>query len=110
MPARLLEPAALRRLARAARAQGLGVVIEVHDVTELEPALAAEPTALGVNSRDLTTFAVELGVAAELVSRVPPGIPAIAESGIETRGDVERLAAGWADLVLVVTAAGPSGA
>jgi len=102
--ARLLEPAALRRLARAARAQGLGVVIEVHEVAELEPALAAEPTALGVNSRDLATFAVELGVAERLVARVPPGIPTIAESGIMTRGDVERLAAVGADLVLVGTA------
>ena len=99
--ARLLEPQALRRLARAARAQGLGVLIEVHDLAELEPALAAEPTALGVNSRDLATFAVELGVAEQLVARVPSGIPAIAESGIESRADVERLAAAGADLVLV---------
>ena len=100
---RLLEPAALQRLARAARSQGLGVLIEVHTIDELGPALAAEPTAVGVNSRDLATFAVHLSAAERLVGQVPPEIPAIAESGIETRADVERLAAAGADLVLVGT-------
>jgi indole-3-glycerol phosphate synthase len=101
--ARLLAPIVLRRLADAARAQGLGVVIEVHTADELEHALAAEPTAVGVNSRDLATFAVHLEVAERLVGRVPPAVPAIAESGIATRADVERLAAAGADLVLVGT-------
>ncbi|HEX4600623.1 MAG TPA: indole-3-glycerol phosphate synthase TrpC [Gemmatimonadales bacterium] len=101
--ARLLEPAMLRRLAGAARAHGLGVVIEVHTADELAQALAAEPTAVGVNSRDLATFAVHLDVAERLVGQVPPAVPAIAESGIATRADVERLAAAGADLVLVGT-------
>ncbi len=101
--ARLLEPAALQRLAGTARAHGLGVLIEVHTRAELDHALAAEPTAVGVNSRDLATFAVHLDLAERLVGQVPPGIPAIAESGIEARVDVERLAAAGADLVLVGT-------
>jgi indole-3-glycerol phosphate synthase len=99
--ARLLAPAALRRLAQVARDQGLGVLVEVHSESELDAALAAEPTAVGVNSRDLATFAVDLDVAERLVARVPPAVPAIAESGIATRADVERLAAAGADLVLV---------
>jgi indole-3-glycerol phosphate synthase len=98
--ARLVAPAALRRLAAAARAQGLGVVIEVHTADELAQALAAEPTAVGVNSRDLATFTVQLEVAERLVGQVPPAVPAIAESGIASRADVERLAAAGADLVL----------
>ena len=55
----------------------------------------------GINSRDLSTFVVDLRAAEELIPKVPAGIPAIAESGIETRADVERFARVGADLVLV---------
>lgn len=99
-----LKPARLRVLARDARALGLGVLVEAHAEWELEAALSAEPTALGVNSRDLGTFAVDLDAAERLVAKVPAGIPVVAESGIETRADVARLAAAGADLVLVGTA------
>src|SRR5574341_222300 len=87
--ARVLEPARLVALARAAHALALGTLIEVHTESELEATLVAGPTAIGINSRDLGTFAVDL---------------AVAESGVETRGDVERMAAAGADLVLVGTA------
>jgi indole-3-glycerol phosphate synthase len=100
---RALTPDGLRALARAARDQGLGVLVEVHSADELEVALGVDPTAVGVNSRDLATFAVDLGRAERLVGLVPGGVPAIAESGIETRADVERMAAAGADLVLVGT-------
>src|SRR6266568_6032503 len=53
--------------------------------------------------RDLATFAVDLAFAEGLVTRVPAGVPAVAESGIETRADVERMAAAGADVVLVGT-------
>src|SRR5438094_2681655 len=100
---RALAPEQLRALARAARDQDLGVLVEVHTEQELEQALGAEPTALGVNSRDLATFTVDLALAERLLARVPPGVPAVAESGIETRADVARLAQAGADLVLVGT-------
>jgi len=100
---RALTPARVRALAAAARAQGLGVLVEVHTDAELAVAVAAEPTAVGVNSRDLATFAVDLAQAERLVAQVPSGVPAIAESGIATRADVERMAAAGADLVLVGT-------
>jgi indole-3-glycerol phosphate synthase len=100
---RALTPARVRALAAAARAQGLGVLVEVHTDAELAVAVAAEPTAVGVNSRDLATFAVDLAQAERLVAQVPRGVPAIAESGITTRADVERMAAAGADLVLVGT-------
>src|SRR2546427_669490 len=82
---------------------GLGVLVEVHSVSELELALGVDPTAVGVNSRDLATFDVDLGRAEQLVALVPGGVPVIAESGIATRADVERMAAAGADLVLVGT-------
>jgi len=93
----------LGSLAAAARGQGLGILIEVHTEAELERAVAASPTAIGVNSRDLASFTVDLEGAVRLLARVPEGIPAVAESGIETRADVERVAAAGADLVLVGT-------
>jgi indole-3-glycerol phosphate synthase len=96
-----LKPANLKTLARTARALGLGVLVEAHADWELDAALAAEPTAVGVNSRDLSTFTVDLGAAERLISRVPLGIPVVAESGIETRDDAARMAAAGADLVLV---------
>ena len=100
---RALAPERLRVLAAAARALAVGVLVEVHSEAELDLALAVEPAAVGVNSRDLGTFAVDLGLAERLLARVPAGVPAVAESGIETRADVERLAAAGADLVLVGT-------
>src|SRR5207248_1317193 len=75
----------------------------------LDLALAVEPTAVGVNSRDLGTFAVDLALAERLLARVPAAVPAVAESGIETRADVERMAAAGADLVLVGTSVARSG-
>src|SRR2546427_379484 len=93
----------LQARARTARDHGLGVLVEVHSEAELDEALAAEPTAVGVNSRDLATFVVDLRIAEALLARVPAGVPAVAESGIEARADVERMAAVGADLVLVGT-------
>ena len=100
---RALATGRLQALARTARDHGLGVLVEVHSEAELDEALAAEPTAVGVNSRDLATFAVDLRIAEALLARVPAGVPAVAESGIEARADVERMAAVGADLVLVGT-------
>jgi indole-3-glycerol phosphate synthase len=101
---RALAPDALAALARAAASLGLAVVAEIHAAAELTLALAVGPAALGVNSRDLGTFTVDLALAERLVASVPRAVPVIAESGIETRGDVERMAAAGADLVLVGTA------
>src|SRR5213080_1293975 len=100
---RALSADRLRALARAARAQDLGVLVEIHSESELERAVTADPTAVGVNSRDLATFAVDLRLADRLLAQVPASLPAIAESGIETRSDVERMARAGADLVLVGT-------
>jgi indole-3-glycerol phosphate synthase len=77
--------------------------VEVHSAAELESALAVRPAAVGVNARDLTTFKVDLRAAEAVVARVPPEVPVVAESGIEARADVERLAAAGADFVLVGT-------
>ncbi|HKR56684.1 MAG TPA: indole-3-glycerol phosphate synthase TrpC [Gemmatimonadales bacterium] len=100
---RVLTPDRLEALAAAAAGQGLGTLVEVHTAAELDAALAVRPTAVGVNARDLGTFTVDLPGAERVVARVPADIPVVAESGIEGRGDVERLAAAGADFVLVGT-------
>ncbi len=105
---RALSEPDLRKLSLRARYLGLGLLIEAHSERELELALEAQPTAVGINSRDLDTFTIDRDLAERLVSRVPYGIPAIAESGIETRDDVARFAAAGADLVLVGTSVAKS--
>jgi indole-3-glycerol phosphate synthase len=102
--ARILLPARLRDLAREARRLGLGVLVEVHTTGELNAALAVDGAAVGVNCRDLDSFVVDLATAERLLPLVPPDVVAVAESGIETRSDVERMAAAGADHVLVGTA------
>lgn len=99
--ARILPPDPLRLLLRAAAGLGLGALVEVHTARELEAALSAGATQIGVNSRDLDDFTVDLSVVERLLPSVPPAVTAVAESGIETRQDVERLAAAGADVVLV---------
>src|SRR6267143_4294496 len=100
---RALAPDTLRALARAADAWHLPTLIEVHSAAELEPALAARPGAIGVNARDLATFAVDLRRAEAVIRDVPKNVAGVAESGIESRADVERVAAAGADFVLVGT-------
>ncbi|MEX2155819.1 MAG: indole-3-glycerol phosphate synthase TrpC [Gemmatimonadales bacterium] len=100
---RVLPADRLQALVAAARSWGLAAFVEVHAAPELEPALAAGPAAVGVNARDLASFNVDMRAAETVIRRVPASIPVVAESGIETRSDVERLAAAGADLVLVGT-------
>jgi indole-3-glycerol phosphate synthase len=101
--ARVLETRQLQALAQAVRDWDMVPLIEVHAAAELDAALAAGPGVLGVNARDLDTFVVDLRGAEALIGRVPAGISVVAESGVDARADVERLAAAGADFVLVGT-------
>ncbi|HEY7192909.1 MAG TPA: indole-3-glycerol phosphate synthase TrpC [Gemmatimonadales bacterium] len=101
--ARILSAGSLAALARVVRSWDMTPLIEVHDAAELDAALAAGPSLLGVNARDLDTFVVDLAGAETLIAEIPAGVPVVAESGIETRADVERLAEAGADYVLVGT-------
>jgi len=102
--ARALSATVLRDLARLAHDVGLGVLIEVHRVAELDSALRAEPDSLGVNSRDLETFRIDFGAVETLLKKIPANMIAVAESGIHGRTDVERAASWGADAILVGTA------
>lgn len=93
---------------------GMDALVEVHDDTELETALAAGATLVGVNQRDLRTFEVDTGLAAELAACIPDHVVAVAESGIRTVKDAERLASsGYQGLLIgetLVTSADPASA
>ena len=91
-------------LLRAAEDIGLTALVEVHTELELSLALEAGATVIGVNSRDLDTFAIDTGAALRIIAQVPPGCIAIAESGMARQEDVSRAAAAGADAVLIGTA------
>ncbi len=101
---RALEQERLAELAAAAGELGLGRLLEVHDGVELERAMAVEGESIGVNSRNLEDFSVDVGRIEEVVRLVPPGLAVVAESGLSQRADVERVAGWGADAVLVGTA------
>ncbi len=93
---------------------GLTALVEVHDEDELDRALGAGATLVGVNARNLRTLDVQPDTFARLAPRVPDGVVTVAESGIRGPDDVRRYAEGGADVVLVgealVTGDDPRGA
>jgi indole-3-glycerol phosphate synthase len=109
----ILDDARLRRFHSLASGAGLAVLVEVHDEAELARALAASAVLIGVNNRDLKTFNVDLGTTERLAATMEdrrlkrtdgstPLLPLlVAESGIHTRKDVERLAHCGASAILV---------
>jgi indole-3-glycerol phosphate synthase len=101
---RVLAEDRLVSLAALAREIGLETLVEVHGPDELERALAVRPDAVGINARDLETLAMDHALVTELLPRVPATTIAVAESGVRTRADVERVGAAGADAVLVGTA------
>jgi indole-3-glycerol phosphate synthase len=98
---RILDDARLRELLGLAADLGLDSLVEVHDETELERALRAGASLVGVNNRDLRTFRTDLELTLRLAPAVPAGVTLVAESGIRTAEDVARLGAAGIDAVLV---------
>lgn len=86
-----LDDAQLAELNRQAHELGMDVLVEVHDAQELERALKLDLELVGINNRNLHTFDTSLDTTLDLLSRVPPGVTVITESGIHTRDDVERM-------------------
>jgi len=80
---------------------GLDVLVEVHDEKELERAMHVEATLVGVNQRDLVTFAVDTDRAVRMAPQMPAGVIRVAESGITGADDAVRLVAAGYHAVLV---------
>ena len=70
---------------------GLDALVEVHDATEMQRAIQCGATLIGVNNRNLRTFATSLETSVELAALAPPGATLVSESGISSRADIERL-------------------
>lgn len=99
--ARLLPEQELARFIAIAGELGLDCLVEVHDEPDLERALGAGATIVGINNRDLATFTVDLATTARLRPQVPAGVTVVAESGIKGPADVRALAALGVDAVLI---------
>ena len=109
-----LDPDELIALHDLAVDVGLDALVEVHDEAELEVALRAGATIVGVNQRDLVTFEVDHDRAARMATAIPAGVVRVAESGVRDAADAARLAAAGYDAILVgeslVTATDPAAA
>jgi indole-3-glycerol phosphate synthase len=96
-----LSDAELAACAALAEELALAALVEVHDEEELGRALQAGALLVGVNQRDLRTFEVDHERACAMAAQIPPGVVAVAESGIRDADDARRLADAGYDAVLV---------
>ncbi|MGH3032022.1 MAG: indole-3-glycerol phosphate synthase TrpC, partial [Gaiellaceae bacterium] len=99
-----LDDAAARQLMRTAEELGLDALVEAHDAGELERAVALGAEIVGVNARDLSTFAVDRKAQLELVARAPRHRVVVAESGIANRAQGAEAELAGADAILVGSA------
>ena len=105
--AAILDDTDLAYLLKVARSLGLTVLVEVHDAAELERVLALEGVQLiGINNRNLASFATDLATTEQLTARYGEQIRAkgcllVSESGLFSREDLDRVQSAGADAVLV---------
>jgi len=103
----ILDDARLKRFHALASEAGLAVLVEVHDEAELARAVAIGATLIGVNNRDLKTFNVDLAISERLAAKLfaasatKPAPLLVAESGIHTLADAQRLKSYGAGAILV---------
>jgi indole-3-glycerol phosphate synthase len=91
--AECLDDCRMRELYFAARELEMDVLIELYEPENLDRVLKLEPDLVGVNNRNLRTFVTDLEHSVTLSRRVPGECVFVSESGIRTRGDVDRLLA-----------------
>lgn len=86
-----LDVADLTHLNQLAQSLELDVLIEVHDAQELSVAMSLEPTLIGINNRNLKTFATDLQNTIDLLPRIPRDVTVVTESGIRSAADVQLM-------------------
>jgi len=96
-----LEDQRMAELAALAADLGMDVLVEVHDIDELERALQVPARLLGINNRNLRTFEVSLDTTLALRQAVPRDRILVTESGIATTADVQRMRAAGIGAFLV---------
>jgi indole-3-glycerol phosphate synthase len=98
---RALPDAELRSLITQIRSLGMEPVVEAANAEEVDRAVAAGSTIIGVNARDLRTFRVDKAAARACVARIPPSCVAVFMSGVRSEEDFREVAEGRADAVLI---------
>ena len=88
-----LDQQALVDLQARATKLGLATLVEVHDEDELLRAIDSGARLIGVNNRNLRTLEVDVDASYRLAARIPSGVVAVSESGLQSRADLEQLAA-----------------
>ena len=96
-----LDDETLRRLYDEAKSLSLDVLVEVHDLREMERALELGADLIGVNNRNLKTFTVDLATTERLAEEVPDDVLLVSESGIKTLDDARRVLDAGANAVLI---------
>jgi indole-3-glycerol phosphate synthase len=97
-----LQPIQLSDLHTLANELGMSALVEIHNKAELDAVMTVcHPSMVGINNRNLHDFSVTLETTLHLRPYVPVGICLVAESGIHTRADVDRLGQAGIDAVLV---------
>lgn len=81
-----------RNLMTAARDWKMDALVEIHNAEELDRAMDLKPDMIGINNRDLKTFVTDPGVTLALAPKIPKDVLVVAESGLSTRADLDRLA------------------
>lgn len=97
----ILEPENYADLFTISTSMGMDVLVEVFDESELESAMQIDPRVIGVNNRNLKTLKTSLTEFEELAVKIPPDRIRVAESGMKTAADVERMGHAGANAVLV---------
>jgi len=98
---RILEDGMYRELAALAAELGMAVLCEAHSEAEADRGLALGATLLGINNRDLDTFRTDLEVSIRAAPRIAAAVTLVAESGIRSAADVDRLGEAGVDAILV---------
>jgi indole-3-glycerol phosphate synthase len=96
-----LEDSQLREFREQAESLGMAALVEVHDESETERAVASGANLIGINNRNLRTFEVDLGVTARIAPTLPAGTTVVGESGIFTEEHVQLMADAGAHAVLI---------
>lgn len=99
--ASILDDATIRRLFLLAEDLGMATLMEAHTTEEAKRLVQAGGRIIGINNRNLSTFAVDLGTFGRVRGVIPASCAAVAESGIHTAKDVRRLREDGCDAVLV---------
>lgn len=89
--AAILDESQLRDYRQQAQEYNIDSLVEVHDEHELETALKAGSTLIGVNNRNLKDFSMDLGTTLRLKKLIPAHIPVVSESGLKCSEDIRRL-------------------